>query len=123
MNKKQLDSSFSIFVIISFSYAIFNFSWWQFYTPIIPYGMSAIHFIDIFREGNLFYNAPLLTYIMRFMFFIFGKEYYDLIIIFVNYIFFLVPLYFIYKIGVELKDKETGNIAMILFALVPAVYG
>jgi hypothetical protein len=44
-------------------------------------------------------------------------------VIFVNYIFFLIPLYFIYKIGVELKDKETGNIAMILFALVPAIYG
>ena len=123
MNNKQLNTSFSIFTIISFSYAIFNFTWWQFYTPIIPYGMSAIHFIDIFRDGYLFYNAPLLTYIMRFMFFVFGKEYYDLIIIFVNYIFFLIPLYFIYKIGVELKDKETGNIAMILFALVPAVYG
>ncbi|GAB1401948.1 hypothetical protein MASR1M68_08590 [Elusimicrobiota bacterium] len=123
MNNKQLNTSFSIFIIISFAYAIFNFSWWQIYTPVVLSGMSAIHFIDIFRDGNLFYNAPLVTYIMRFMFFMFGKEYYDLIIIFVNYIFFLIPLYFIYKIGVELKDKETGNIAMILFALVPAVYG
>ncbi|MDD5021491.1 MAG: glycosyltransferase family 39 protein [Endomicrobiaceae bacterium] len=122
-NKKRFNSTFVIFLTIAIIYAVGNFIWWQINTPVIPMWISAVHFLDIFREGNLFYNAPLLTYIMRFMFFIFGKEYYDLIIIFVNYIFFLVPLYFIYKIGVELKDKETGNIAMILFALVPAVYG
>lgn len=59
---------------------------------------------------------------MKFMFLVFGTEYYDLIIIFINYIFFLISLYFIYKIGIKLKDRETGNIAMLLFALVPAVY-
>jgi len=123
MNKKQLAPSFSIFVIIAFSYAVFNFTWWSFCNPVIPYGGSALHFLDIFQKSFLLYNAPLLTYIMRFMFFIFGKEHYDLIVIIVNYVFFLIPLYFIYKIGTELKDKETGNIAMILFALVPAVYG
>ncbi|MDD5020512.1 MAG: glycosyltransferase family 39 protein [Endomicrobiaceae bacterium] len=64
-----------------------------------------------------------MTYITKSMFFVFGKEYFDLIIIFINYIFFLIPLYFIYKISTELKDQETGNIAMILFALVPAIYG
>lgn len=123
MKKKQLDASFVIFVLIAFSYAVFNFIWWQFNTPVIAYSISAAHFLDIFKPGWLFYNAPLITYIMRFMFFIFGKEYFDLIIIFVNYVFFLIPLYFVYKTGVEIKDKETGNIAMILFALSPAVYG
>jgi len=57
------------------------------------------------------------------MFSVLGKEYFDLIIIFINYIFFLIPLYFIYKIGEETDSKESGQIAMILFALVPAVYG
>lgn len=119
----KISSTKTIFILIAIWYAIGNFIWWYFNTPIIPTTISAKHFLDIFTEGNLFYNAPLLTYIMRLMFYIFGKEYFDLIIIFVNYIFFLIPLYFIYKIGAELKDKETGNIAMILFALVPAIYG
>jgi hypothetical protein len=122
-NKKQFDSAFVIFLTIAALYAIGNFIWWQINTPIIPISSTAVHFMDIFSDGYLYYNAPLLTWIMKGMFFIFGKEYYDLIAVFVGYIFFLIPLYFIYKIGVELKDKETGNIAMILFALVPAVYG
>ena len=123
MNKKITDKTFIIFTVISFIYAIGNFVWWQLNTPVIPSNISAVHFFDIFNSGWLFNNAPLLTYIMRFMFSVFGKEHYDLIIIFVNYIFFLIPLYFIYEIGKELKDKETGNMAMILFALSPAVYG
>jgi 4-amino-4-deoxy-L-arabinose transferase-like glycosyltransferase len=123
LNKKRFDSTYFVFFAIAVIYAIGNFIWWQMNTPIIPMHISALHFLDILREGWLFRNAPLLTWIMRGMFYIFGKEYYDLIVIFVNYIFFLIPLYFIYKIGVELKDKETGNIAMILFALVPAIYG
>jgi 4-amino-4-deoxy-L-arabinose transferase-like glycosyltransferase len=121
-NNKQFDSAFVIFLIIAIIYAIGNLIWWSINTPIVPMFDSAVHFTDIFINGWLFYNAPLVTYIMRFMFYIFGRELFDLIIIFVNYIFFLIPLYFIYKIGVELKDEETGNIAMILFALVPAVY-
>jgi len=64
-----------------------------------------------------------MTWIMKGMFFVFGKEYFDLQIIIVNYLFFLTGLYFIYKIGVELKDKQVGNVAMVLFALTPAVYG
>ena len=57
------------------------------------------------------------------MFFVFGTHCFDLQVIFVNYILFLTALYFVYKIGLVLKDKETGNIAMLLFALTPAVYG
>jgi len=123
MDKKRINKSYFIFIIIAFVYAAGNFVWWTLNTPIIPSNISSIHFLDIFQPGWLFYNAPISTYIMRFMFFVFGKEYFDLLVIFVNYIFFLIPLYLIYKIGVEIKDKETGNIAMILFALVPAVYG
>jgi len=123
MKKKRLDTNFVLFIVIAFTYAVFNFIWWQFNAPIIPYSISAVHFLDIFQPGWLFYNAPLITYIMRFMFFVFGKEHFDLLVIFVNYIFFLIPLYFVYKIGVEIKNEETGNLAMILFALSPAVYG
>ncbi|MFA7073909.1 MAG: glycosyltransferase family 39 protein [Endomicrobiaceae bacterium] len=112
-----------IFISISILYAAGNFIWWQINTPVIPFAIAARHFLDIFEKGYLFYNAPFMTYITRFFFFLFGKEYFDLIIILINYIFFLISLYFIYKIGNELKDKETGNIAMLLFALVPAIYG
>jgi 4-amino-4-deoxy-L-arabinose transferase-like glycosyltransferase len=120
-NKKPFNATFFVFLILSVLYAAGNFIWWTINTPVIPMWISAVHFIDIFREGNLFHNAPLLTWVMRLMFLTFGNGSYDLQIIFVNYVFFLIPLYFVYKIGVELKDKETGNIAMILFALVPAV--
>ena len=117
------NSSFVIFLIISIFYAITNFIWWYLNTPIIPIRISAFHFSDIFRDGYLYYNAPLITWIIKGIFFLFGKEYFDLQIIIVNYIFFFIILYFIYKIGVELKDKETGNITMVLFALTPTIYG
>ena len=123
---KKIDfknSSFVIFLIISLFYAINNFIWWKLNTPIISEGMSAFHFTDVFQNQILYFNAPLITWIMKCMFFIFGKEYFDLQVIFVNYIFFIIALYCIYKIGIELKDKETGNIAMILFALSPVIYG
>lgn len=112
-----------IFLAIAAFYAVGNFIWWILNTPVYPYGFSTIHFLDIFSSGYFFDNAPLLTYITKSMFFIFGKKYFDLIVFFINYIFFLIPLYFIYKIGRELKDNEAGNTAMIFFALVPAVYG
>jgi len=123
LNKKRFDNITVIFLTIAIIYAIGNFIWWIINTPVIPLQFGALYFYDIFRDGWFFFNAPLKTLIMRCMFYLFGEKYYDLLIIFVNYIFFLIPLYFIYKIGVELKDKETGKIAMILFALVPAVYG
>ncbi|MCR4662620.1 MAG: glycosyltransferase family 39 protein, partial [Endomicrobiaceae bacterium] len=99
-----------------------NLFWWKLNTPVIPDSISALHFYDIFRDGYLYYNAPLIIWIMKCMFFVFGKECFDLQIIFVNYIFFLIGLYFIYKIGTELKNKSVGNVAMILFALTPIVY-
>ena len=123
MKKSFKNSSIIIFIITALFYAMCNFFWWKINTPIIPQGICALHFLDIFQDGWLYSNAPLLTWIMKSSFFLFGKEYFDLQIITVNYLFFLTGLYFIYKIGAELKDKETGNIAMILFALTPAVYG
>ena len=104
------DSSVIIFIIIAIWYAVGNFIWWIFNTPIIPEGISGVHFCDVFENSFLYYNAPLLTWIMKGMFFIFGKQYFDLQIIFVNYIFFLTSLYFICKIGEKLKDKATENI-------------
>lgn len=116
-------SSTIIFLLISLLYALSNIFYWKINTPIIPKCIDGIHFYDIFKEGLLYYNAPLMTWIMKAIFCIFGKQYFDLQIIILNYFFFIIALYFIYKIGVELKNKETGNIAMILFALTPVVYG
>ena len=84
------DSSFIIFIAIALFYAIGNFIWWKINTPIIPVTISALHFNDIFKDGYLYYNAPLITWIMKSMFYIFGKKYFDLQIIGVNYIFFLI---------------------------------
>jgi hypothetical protein len=111
-----------IFTIIALWYAVTNFIWWHINTPVIPwYDTAAVHFLDVFKNETI--SPPLIPWIMRFMFFLFGKEQSDLIIIAVNYVFFLIPLYFIYKIGEKTDSKETGQIAMILFAMVPAVYG
>lgn len=116
------NSSFIIFIVIALFYAIGNFIWWKLNTPVIPIGISAVHFNDIFKNGYFYYNAPLIAWIMKGMFFIFGKQYFDLQIIGVNYTLFLIAVYFIYRLGLKLKDKETGNVAMVLFALTPAVY-
>ena len=123
MKKSFKFSSIIIFIVTALFYAVGNFVWWKTNTPIIPQGICALHFLDIFQDGWLYSNAPLITWIMKGIFFVFGKEYFDLQIIILNYFLFLMALYFIYKIGLELKDKETGNVAMILFALTPAVYG
>jgi hypothetical protein len=109
MNIKNCNSR-TIFFFISIFYAAANIIWWKLNTPVFPYDSSALHFNDIFESGWLFFNAPLITWIIKIMFYVFGKEYFDLIVIFVNYIFFLIALYYIYKLGVVLKDKETGII-------------
>jgi hypothetical protein len=61
--------------------------------------------------------------IMKVLFGIFGTSKYDLLIIIVNYMFFLTALFFTAKITEILKDKKTAALAMMIFALVPAVYG
>lgn len=123
MIKRFLTNPFIIFIAIMIMYSAGNIIWLVLNSPVIPLGDDSVHFLDIFKSGWLFYNAPLITYIMKFMLFLFGKEYYDLIVVFVNYIFFLIPLYFTYKIAQETCSKETGTIAMLLFAFAPAVYG
>lgn len=120
INFKNL--SFVFFAIIALFYAVGNFIWWGINTPVIPQGICALHFLDVFQNSWLYSNAPLLTWIMKGIFFVFGKEYFDLQILILNYLFFLTALYFVYKIGLELKDKETGIIAMILFSLTPSIY-
>lgn len=122
-NDKKCNDSIIIFIIIAIFYALGNFVWWKINTPIIPHNVDALHFLDVFRNALSYYNAPLITYITKILFFLYPKEYFDLIIIFINYIFFLIGLYCMYKISFEMSSKKTGNIAMILFALVPAVYG
>ena len=123
MKKKNFkNSSFIIFLIIAIVYAIGNYIWWILNTPILPKNICAVCFRHVFENSFLYEFAPLETWIMKSMFFFFNKDYFDLHVIITNYIFFLIALYFIYKIGVELKNKETGNIAMILFALVPGIY-
>lgn len=117
------NSSIIIFVTLALLYLVGNILYWKIHTPLIVDWNSLTHFNDIFVDDVLYFNAPLLTWIMKGMFSIFSKAYFDLQIIFVNYIFFLIALYFIYKTGFELKDKKTGNIAMILFALTPSIYG
>ncbi len=120
---KKYNTSPIIFFIIAICYVIGNLIWWKFNTPILPHNQEALHFLDIFKQGFLFYSPPLLPLLIRLLISIFGYNYFDLMIILCNYIFFLITLYYIYKISIELKDKETGNIAMILFAMVPAIYG
>ena len=120
---KKINTSHIIFLTIILAYILLDIIFWVTNNPIIPQGEAVHHFNDIFDNHLLYYNAPLITWIMKGMFSIFGKEYFDLQIIFVNFIFFLTALYFLYKIGLEIKDKTTGNIAMILFALTPCVYG
>ena len=116
------NSSYIIFFMIAIFYAVGNFIWWKINTPIIPYGVSAYHLQGAISDNLLYTYAPLLSWIMKIMFFVFGTKYYDLEIIFVNYIFILLSLFFIYKLGVEVKDKFTGNLSMILFSLTPSIY-
>ncbi len=120
-DKIHINSSILIFAVIAIWYAITNFLWWHINTPIFPvYGSQAGHFLEIFKDNVS--SPSLITRITGLMFCVFGKEHFDLIIIFINYIFFLIPLYFIYKIGKAIDSREAGNIAMVLFAMVPAVY-
>jgi hypothetical protein len=120
--KIQYNSSILIFILIALWYAVTNFIWWQINTPNFPcYDSAAVHFLYIFNTHKS--NNPLIIWIFDFLLSVFGNKNVDGITVSVNYIFFLIPLYFIYKIGKEIDTKETGNIAMILFALVPAVYG
>ncbi len=118
----KFSDSVIIFTVIALWYAVTNFIWWHLNTPNFPcHDLAALHFLYVFKDYVS--NCPVIIWIFKFLLSIFGNEHLDKITISVNYVFFLIPLYFIYKIGEEIDSKETGNIAMILFALVPVVYG
>jgi len=118
----KFSDSVIIFTVIALWYGITNFIWWHINYPTLPcYDSAAIHFLYIFDQYKS--NNPLIIWIFEFLLNIFGNDNLDMITICVNYLFFLIALYFIYKIGEEADSKETGQIAMMLFALVPAVYG
>lgn len=119
---KKLNDSRLIFIIIIIWYAVGNFVWWHINTPVFLSNLSGLYFQDVYKNEWLFNNAPLVTYISRFALYIFGLEYYDLAIITVKYIFFILSLFFIYKTSELVKSKTAGNISMVLFALTPAVY-
>ena len=118
----KIKSPAIIFILIAVWYAITNFIWWKLNTPNFPcYDMAALHFLEVFKNHTS--HGPVIVWIYKFLLSVFGNGNLDKITVSVNYIFFLIPLYFIYKIGKEIDSEEAGNIAMILFALVPAVYG
>lgn len=124
MNRNNINTNFIVFIVIAFFYLIGNLLWYKLNTPIIIQGIYNNYFFRVLQEGEFFFEiTPLIIWIMKGCLKIFGNKYFDLEIIFMNYFFFLIALYFINKICIEIKDKQTGIIAMILFALTPAVYG
>lgn len=122
--KDNRDTNYIVFIIIAVFYLFGNLLWYKLNTPIIIQGIYNNYFAKALMEGEFFFDiAPLIVWIMRSFLHVFGNNYFDLEIIFINYFFFLVALYFINKICIEIKNKETGTIAMLLFALTPAIYG
>ncbi|MDD3065061.1 MAG: glycosyltransferase family 39 protein [Endomicrobiaceae bacterium] len=85
---------------------------------------SALYFLDILNPV-LFsqIHPPLLPLIMKFLFYVFGIHNYATIYMSVNIIFFIISLFFIYKIGEKINGISCGRISMILFSSVPAIYG
>lgn len=123
MLKKILtNKSYALLFIIILFYFVGNVVWYKINTPILVFGRdTSEHFMDIWRDFPL-YNAPVIPLIMRFLFFCFGKECYDLLIILMNLCFFAVTVIYIYKITRFLKDEESFRIAILLFSMVPLIY-
>ncbi|MDD5021373.1 MAG: glycosyltransferase family 39 protein [Endomicrobiaceae bacterium] len=121
MDKK----AFTTLFLLTLIYIIGNIAWYQINKPIfVLQPESALYFLDIFNT-NLFsqIHPPLLPIIMKFLFYILGKHNYALIYMTVNIVFFILSLFFIYKIGKKIKGEYCGQISMILFSVVPAIYG
>ena len=110
------------FVLIIIFHAIISYFWWKTNTPIIPRQISSYCLQGALNGEFLFFYAPLCAWIMKGMFYVFGTKFYDLQIIIINYLFFIMGLLFIYKLGSELKNKLTGKIAMILLFITPSFY-
>lgn len=120
--KKDTKIFYFIYFGIAFFYCISNFIWYKINSPILVLGGDfAEHFFDIFRPYHS-HNAPLIPFLMKGLFFVFGTEYFDFIIIALNFIFFMSTTFFIYKITEFIKDKQAGYISMIIFSLVPLVF-
>jgi len=121
MNKK----TFSIFFVLTLIYILGNIIWYQLNKPIfVLQSESALYFLDIFN-ANLFsqIHPPLLPIIMKLLFHIFGNYNYSIIYMSVNIVFFISSIFLMYKIGEKIQGQYCGQISMILFSAVPAIYG
>lgn len=122
LKKTCLNKIFIIFILLSIFYLAGNIIWYLKNTPILITVMdSAIHFLDVFYPTPA-YHAPLITIILKTMFLIFGKQYFDLIIILINYVFLICSLIIIFKITKTIKDELSALVAVVLFALTPVIY-
>lgn len=122
LNNLNIKNSYAVIFLVCFFFFIGNIIWYFLNTPIlITEHDSSTHFLEIFYNLPA-YNAPAITFIFKILFSVFGKKYFDLIIILVNYIFFIGSLIMIYKITKKIKDEHTAFISIILFALTPVIY-
>jgi 4-amino-4-deoxy-L-arabinose transferase-like glycosyltransferase len=108
--------------VIALSFLAGNIIWYLINTPIlITESDSATHFLEIFYNLPA-YNAPAITFLFKTLFFVFGTRHFDLIIILVNYIFFIGSLIMIFKITKLMKNEFAGLMATLLFSLTPVIY-
>ncbi len=108
--------------VIALSFLAGNIIWYIKNTPVLITELdSATHFLEIFYNLPA-YNAPAITFLFKIIFYIIGTKHFDLTIIIVNYIFFIISLITIFKITKLLKDEIAGITAILLFSLTPAIY-
>lgn len=121
MNRK----TFGILLLLTSIYVIGNILWYQINKPIfVLQPESALYFLDIL-DTKIFsqIHPPLLPLIMKLLFYIFGIHNYAIIYMSVNIVFFILSLFFIYKVGEKIHGQVCGEISMIFLALTPAMYG
>ncbi|MDD5020839.1 MAG: glycosyltransferase family 39 protein [Endomicrobiaceae bacterium] len=122
LKKINLNKFYILLSILSILYLAGNIIWYLKNTPVLITELdSSIHFMDVFYNLPA-YHAPLITFILKISFSIFGKTHFDLIIILLNYMFFIGSLALVFKITKTLKDENSGYVAMILFSLTPIIY-
>ena len=121
MNKK----TFFILSLLSTIYIIGNIIWYQINKPIfILQPESALYFFDVL-DNKLFsqIHPPLLSLIIKSLLYIFGTHNFIIIYMSLNIFFFILSLFFIFKIGEQINGITCGQISMILLAATPAIYG
>lgn len=121
MNKK----TFGILSLLTAIYIVGNIFWYQINKPIfVLQPESALYFLDIL-DTKIFsqIHPPLLPLIMKGLFYIFGSHNYAIIYMSVNILFFILSLFFIYKIGEKINGQACGEISMLFLTVTPAVYG